>query len=73
MLSITNAYRRYALTLRQINEMAKRNPAELINASELAYREDVRDIARGLCESTPDGCTVVMLAVTAASGNTTTA
>ncbi len=73
MLSIANAYRRYALTLRQINEMAKRNPAELINSIESAYREDVRDIARSLCKSTGDGCAVVMLAGPSASGKTTTA
>lgn len=72
MLNIINTYRRYALTLRQINDMAKNDPADFVLTSEDAYRQDIKDIAKGIVNSR-NKCRVIMLAGPSGSGKTTTA
>lgn len=72
MMNITNSYRRYALTLRQINDYAAKDPKGFVQMSEQAYRSDIRDIARSIAED-KTRCRVIMLAGPSASGKTTTA
>lgn len=72
MLNVFNNYRRYALTLRQINDMAKNDPADFVMSSEDSYRNDIRDVARGILNSR-NKCRVIMLAGPSGSGKTTTA
>lgn len=72
MVNIINTYRRYALTLRQINELARRDPEDFVMTSEQAYRSDLHDIAENLALSKPQ-CRVIMLSGPSASGKTTTA
>ena len=72
MLSIINHYRRYALTLRQINEMARNDPADFVLSSEDAYRSDIKDIVADIINSR-NRCRVIMLAGPSGSGKTTTA
>lgn len=72
MQNIINTYRRYALTLRQINEMAEKNSAAFIRDSEQAYRDDIMEIVKGILNS-KNRCKVIMLSGPSASGKTTTA
>lgn len=72
MQSITNSYRRYALTLDKINEYAKNDPEGFVLTAENAYRSDIREIAEGILNSR-QRCKVIMLAGPSASGKTTTA
>ena len=66
MMNITNSYRRYALTLREINYMAKHDPLGFVEMSENAYRSDVKDIVLSITES-KDECKVILLAGPSAS------
>ena len=43
MQSITNSYRRYALTLNKINEYAREDPEGFVKMSENAYRTDIKE------------------------------
>lgn len=72
MLSITNSYRRYALTLDRINTLAQNDPQSFVTMSENAYRDDVREITAEILHS-PNRCKVIMLSGPSASGKTTTA
>ncbi len=72
MQSITNSYRRYALTLNKINEYARKDPEGFVKMSENAYRTDIKEIAKGILNS-KHRCKVIMLAGPSASGKTTTA
>ncbi len=72
MQNITNSYRRYALTLDQINEYAKTDPRGFVLMAEEAYRTDISDIAKSILNS-KNRCKVIMLAGPSASGKTTTA
>ncbi len=72
MMNITNSYRRYALTLNEINNYAKHDPKGFVETSESAYRSDIKEIARSITED-KDKCRVILLAGPSASGKTTTA
>lgn len=72
MLNISNTYRRYALSLKEINAKARNDPADFVLSAEQAYRSDIRDIALGIVNS-HEKCRVIMLAGPSASGKTTTA
>ncbi len=72
MQSITNSYRRYALTHCQINEWASKDPKGFVEMAETAYRADIQEIAASILNS-PNKCKVIMLAGPSASGKTTTA
>lgn len=72
MMNITNSYRRYALTLREINDYARQDPQGFVEMSENAYRSDIKEIARSIVDD-KEKCRVILLAGPSASGKTTTA
>lgn len=72
MMNITNSYRRYALTLREINDYAEHDPKGFVEMSENSYRSDIKEIAKSIKES-KEKCRVILLAGPSASGKTTTA
>ncbi len=72
MQTIVNSYRRYALTLDKINKYAEKDPEGFVLMAENAYRDDIREIAKGILNS-KHRCKVIMLAGPSASGKTTTA
>ena len=72
MMNITNSYRRYSLTLKEINYYAQHDPSGFVEMAENAYRSDVKEIARSIVED-ESKCRVIMLAGPSASGKTTTA
>ncbi|MDE7389389.1 MAG: nucleoside kinase, partial [Lachnospiraceae bacterium] len=72
MLNITNTYRRYALTLKEINKLALSDPEFFVMTAEQAFRDDVKSIADSIVNSRFP-CKVVMLSGPSASGKTTTA
>lgn len=71
-MSIINTYRRYALSLKEINNMAKTDPAGFVLSAEQAYRDDIKDITSNILNSR-NKCKVIMLAGPSGSGKTTTA
>ena len=71
-MNITNSYRRYSLTLKEINYYAQHDPSGFVEMAENAYRSDVKEIARSIVED-ESKCRVIMLAGPSASGKTTTA
>ncbi len=71
-MNITNSYRRYSLTMKEINHFAKHDPAGFVEKAENAYRSDIKEIARSIKEDR-EKCRVILLAGPSASGKTTTA
>ena len=71
-MNITNSYRRYAMTLKEINDYALHDPKGFVEMSEYAYRSDIKEIARRIKDD-KEKCRVILLAGPSASGKTTTA